>query len=368
MLVAAGCRPDPGTGQADHLIASRDLPRLERIEFELADADQPSTTRSVALTAGGQFVYFRDNEDAPLLVTLDSTGSVLARWGRTGEGPGELQGDEFLRSGDSRIFLFESEGRIAKVFEPTGKLVTERRNVPPGFASDLNGDSFDRWRGFRIRSRTDDRVLEDRPGSFDRVCIPSDCVRTLLSADDSIVRRVHGASPRSGAWPAVAAEPGRFVISDAFAYRLWMFTGDGTLEFSFGRDVPPRMATQLERDRLDSQIVAMLRAPRGPRGTVLGGRLADDPQRTLFRSEPLPHFPADGLAFDEHHRLWVIGTAEDSTFMDVFADSTFLGRVTEPCGTRRLASALRGHWLALACEVEDGPNPVELKLFRIREP
>lgn len=249
-VVAMGCGSAPE--ERENFPSSRDLPRLERVEFELPDVDQPITTRSIALTADGYFVYFRDNKDAPLLVTLDSNGNVISRWGRTGEGPGELQGDEFLHSGDAKILLLESEGRIAKVFDPGGRLVTERRNVPAGFASELNSDSVDIWRGFRVRSQTDDRVLEDRPGSFDRVCIMSNCVRTLLPADDSIVRRVHGASPRSGAWPAVAAEPGRFVVSDAFAYRLWMFTGDGTLDFSFGRDVLPRMATQAERDRLDS--------------------------------------------------------------------------------------------------------------------
>lgn len=348
--------------------ASHEMPRLESVHLEIAGDDQPATTRSVALTSDGHLVYFRDTRVAPLLVTVDSNGRVVSRWGRTGEGPGELHGDEFLHSGDSAIVLFESEGLIAKLFHADGELASERRNVPSGFASDLTGDSIDIWRGFRLRSQTDDRVVADRPGSLDRVCLKSGCQHTLLPADDSIVRRVQLASPRSGAWPAIAAEEGRFVVGDGFAYRLWVFADDGHLEYSFGRAVPPRMATQRERDRLDSQIVRMIRAPHGPRGTMSPGRLEDDPRRALFRDEPLPHFQAQGVAFDEHHRLWVIGTVADSTFFDVFSDSTYLGRTTEACGGRRLASALRGHWLALACEVEDGPNPVELKLFRIREP
>ena len=99
--------------------------------------------------------------------------------------------------------------------------------------------------------------------------------------------------------------------------------------------------------------------------------LPDDRGRldTLER-ESIRHFTRNPLHVDEFGRLWVVGVSRDSTSVDLFADTTFVGRAMLPCyasGVGIRVAFGRGGWMVLECEVEDGDWPTELQLCRIVE-
>ncbi|HET9064411.1 MAG TPA: hypothetical protein VFN22_01140 [Gemmatimonadales bacterium] len=60
--------------------------------------------------------------------------------------------------------------------------------------------------------------------------------------------------------------------------------------------------------------------------------------------------------------------ANDSTFLDVFADTTLLGRLMVDGRRTGTAGTVRGHWLALACGTGDLERPYRLQRYRIVEP
>jgi hypothetical protein len=102
-----------------------------------------------------------------------------------------------------------------------------------------------------------------------------------------------------------------------------------------------------------------------------GGRVAIGGLEERLDSLPkqvLPHFSRHGLGYDARGRLLVIGEATDSTFVDVFADTAFLGRQMLPCTGHYASVSLNGEWLALLCTTDaaEGP-PAELQLYRLED-
>jgi hypothetical protein len=71
---------------------------------------------------------------------------------------------------------------------------------------------------------------------------------------------------------------------------------------------------------------------RGPAGQRAPPVTAED--IAALAREPMPYFGKAPFFVDGMGRLWVFGTARDSTVADVFADSTYLGSVTFPCYNR----------------------------------
>jgi hypothetical protein len=149
-------------------------------------------------------------------------------------------------------------------------------------------------------------------------------------------------------------------------YRIAVYNAQGKLQFQFGRTVEP--------------------AHRGPRALALAvdayreaslitsrGSLQTLPPRAQARldtmaREVIPHFSRHGLHLDSTGRIWVVGTVGDSTFVDVFSDSVFLGRRVLPCFMPGRGIALTGQWLLLRCESYlDDTQPPSLQLYEIRE-
>lgn len=135
-----------------------------------------------------------------------------------------------------------------------------------------------------------------------------------------------------------------------------MFDDQGRLQYEFGRQISNRKPTNSELEA---------RAANWRRRIADGTNLDTIALMKRELQERLPHFGYTGLGFDGEHRLWVIGKIHDSTFVDTFADSNFLGRRMIDCILGR-ASAVRGQWLALTCLNDDDiERPVVIRLFRI---
>lgn len=334
------------------------LPALREVPLQLQDDQWPWQDRStMSVTLGGQLTFQQGEHGSGRYVTVDSTGAVLAQWGRGGEGPGESW-SEALVSADSEVVLIAFSPPAVLVYTVTGELVSDLRGQPvEGFPQALVGDSVDRSFGQRLVGST--RILEDLRGPIVRSCIKSDCQRELLPADDSILIEVHLATPRRGGlrWPPYAATAGRFVLGDGVGYRLWMFNDQGKVLYQFGRTIPPRTLTESELDKDRQNWVKRL---------AEGAPVDTSALKQRLLTEPLPHFGYYGIGFDGQRRLWVSGWAHDSTFLDVFADSVFLGRLMLDCRRERGGMAIRGAWLALMCTDDDNPErPYQPHLYRI---
>lgn len=128
---------------------------------------------------------------------------------------------------------------------------------------------------------------------------------------------------------------------------------------SLGRTIPPYRPSEAE---IESQLND-LRTFRGPDGRAMDPATIAAREREL-REIRLPFFsPVRGLAYDPAGRLWVVGSANDSVHIDVFADTTFLGRQSIPCGSFTGGWAMASERAAFVCA--DGDRPV-LRMFRVQ--
>lgn len=373
MLVAISLGACDSTPQAPPSDPSPNaaMPTLEEVQLAIPLSDQPlNRFLSLALTVNGTITYLPDRGRDPILTTIDSTGSVIARWGRRGEGPGELLGDELLLSGDSVVAAVGVEGERVRLYSPDGTLLAERSQPPRGMPTDLGGDRIPLWQSFRLGEGPRQPATVGRRGPFVAWCVRTSCEDTLLPASDTILGQLHAAATPMlhGPWPAFGVDGERFVVGNGYTYDLWIYGEGGSAgPRRFGRALPPRMATPAEIARAES---SWSKLERGGMPGPNGQRIRDnfDAERAFIRTVPHPHFQLGSIKFDGMHRMWIIGKSQDSTFLDVFADTTFLGRIMLPCRRFGRASSVRGHWLALGCEDEDEESPYVIKLFRIVEP
>lgn len=352
-----GCSPSNSPAER-HVSALTTMPAVREVVFRLPTKNAPvRDATTLAVTLMGTVSFPTGATAGSRFVTVDSTGRVIADWGRAGEGPGESW-TGYLVSADTMVVFVATSPPAIQAFTPAGVLLSDVRDQPvEGFPQVAVGDSIDRIFGQRLVGSSS--ILADVRGPAIRHCIFGNCERVLVADDDSILNDVRLATPRRDGlrWPPFAAERGRFVLGDGVGYRLWMFNSDGSYEFEFGRRVRPRELSaaelQVERERWERRLRD-------------GMNVDTQALKLQLVTETIPHFGYYSMGFDERHRLWVSGWAGDSTFLDVFADSSFLGRIMVPCSRQRGALGIRGHWLAMFCtDQDDIEQPFKLKLYRI---
>lgn len=344
------------------------FPRLEPVDLAIgADALPMRAIGTFALLRDGTMVYRTGANSPPLIVSVDTTGAVISSWGIRGEGPGELHGDEWLLADDTMVVVVGAEGGRVQRFTRNGRLVDARSNPPMGLPSPGARGHLLWWTSNSRGAGPRSDFRQGRMGELIEWCVPERCERTLLGSDHRFVRRVDSAAPPpgSGAWPAVVGDANSVWIADGYAYRIWRFDrSDPTYVAEFGREVPARMITAREMEALEANWRRMEQSGvPGPNGRLF--REDFTPERHFFRERARPHFQFNALAIDGRSRLWVIGRANDSTFLDVFADTIFLGRHMVPCKRTGYAAAVSGQWVALGCEDEEREAPYELRLYRI---
>lgn len=371
MLAFGGCRAVPPELPPESAVSPA-LPSLQEVQLTLATEDLSIRPHNLAVTALGTVSIWVRNEEPGQILTLDSSGVRLANWGRLGQGPGEVRSTDLLLSGDSVVVLAGISGEPVRVFTPTGTLIAQKARPPVGLPAAIASGRMVWWTARHFgRGPRDPSATVERDGPVLNWCVVGDCADEILGRDDSIVRIVNAnAPPREvGLWPALASRGDVIVVGDGYGYRLWkidLHHPDAVVQF--GRGLPPRMATDSQISAAESRWARLERGVPGPDGRLI--RENFDREREFIRTVPYPHFQYLGLGFDGHGRLWVIG--RDSTasmFLDVFADTTFLGRVDINCNRSSYAAAVRGRWFAAICVNEsEGDERFRVRLFRIVEP
>lgn len=361
LAIAWGCRASPLPTATRSGPSSDRLPRLtlHHVSRDI-DASPLSLDAGFRIGPQGIVVSQHDAGDGMLFSIIDSVGTIVARFGRIGDGPGELRGGGLTDVSDSTIIIDdESHSRLDR-FALDGRLRASVHTAQPLIA--------------RV-AVSDHEVLVLMPGK--EAGIPAlvsakdGSIRQLVPRADSFIRSSFPArtfingSVISSKLPALGRWPGGFIVADGWEYRLALYDWDGRLRRVLRRDLP--------RPTLSAARVAVLLSEELPFASRYGPLSGADTER--LRSEIAarrqPFFPHSRLALglDYQERIWVVGIEADSAFADIFGQNRFIGRIGLPCPGFTGGWSIHGSWLALACLPDDPAfdgNAV-FKVFRIAD-
>lgn len=363
MLGACGSPevPPPPIGPA-----GAGMPRFERRMLVIAEEDRPEERfMFFDVDAQGSVIYAASRVEAPLYRRVDSTGRPILAFGQTGEGPGETRMPVGLWYAGDTMRIHESGRGMLVELDREGRSLRDRRLPPGGITlSWVGSDSVDWWESLPLPSE----VIEARTVFRIPLGAPSER-RRLVGPEDAVLDSASTARGSNAvlSMPYVAATD-HFWIADGWNFTLRHFRADGSVLATIEHQVAPNTRGPRQLRLARELIERMPRFMRGPNGE----RIPLEDQRgrldTLDR-ERIDHFTRNPLHLDVHGRLWVIGLSHDSTSVDIFADTTWLGRTMLPCFASRVGTraALGPGWLLLECEIDDSDWPTELQLYRVIE-
>ncbi len=295
------------------------------------------------------------------LTLVDPSAGGLQFTGRTGAGPGELSNTWVIMSSDDGFDVYDMQLGAVVRYSDDGRLRGEFR-LPrtDGYVLAVAGDSADVM-SMRWDSQADSAPL------VTRYPLHGGTGRVLLWTTDSFVNRVMSKSGRSGTAGLVlpyARTEGAIVVVDPLEYVIHVYDETGRLKHQIRRDVEPRRRDGESLKRLQQEMREAIREAggRAGRGWQTAARLD-----TLER-EVLPQVLWPGIGFDRKGRLVVIGMVGDSTFVDFFSDSRFLGRRVLACRDPGRRVGVNGDWLTALCErPESIASPFQLQLYHLVE-
>ena len=162
--------------------------------------------------------------------------------------------------------------------------------------------------------------------------------------------------------PTVGVWQGGILIGNGRTYRIALYDWDGKLVRVLARDTTSSLPGSARVGKLVRQA-ASFRGPNGERPDPV--QLAQDQDKA--RTTPMRFFShLAPLQTDARGRIWVVGPDADSAYADVFTPTGFIGRLALGCGGFAGRWALKGEWLAMACDAdEDDTVDAVVKLFRI---
>lgn len=316
ILVAAQILSPPqvGLGQAR-------IPRLERVSIPLLDSIGPEKAdATVAISATGMIAFTGAFDDRDRILTLlDNSGRLVARFGASGSGPGELSVPLQLTFTTRELIAVELSSRRISRFGLDGSVRGTAAMTTPVFLAAGAGDSIDVYQ-FPTGSQP---ILD-----FKRISPLTMDGRVLLSGQSPLLRDLSNEGQQQGAAVAsiVYAVAGENVVAvNVATYRLVGFGSGSTVRFDI----------------------------RGKSNTPPG---------------ETPLLAIGGAQVDGRQRLWAIGADQTTgrSFADIYRGSQLLGRLDLPC---RGAVALSGAWLAILCPTPNSPNrDVALQIYRVVEP
>jgi hypothetical protein len=272
----------------------------------------------VAVSAAGLIAFTKGFDPQDRLITIaDTLGHVLYRFGKQGNGPGELGHGVFALSFyDSTIATFGISPPRFVLLRLDGREINTTRGVALGIPVAINGDSAD-----------------------------------FLNLP----------SPMSGSAPSTSI---RRMSLQTLASRILIDTADAAF-----RQIAIAPSDSVGQSHL------IVFATNGPSFAVANPRTQ---MVQVFGSDGAKHYalrdtgPILHMHLDVLERLWIVGrspSASDSgsTSLALFANGRQLATYSLRC-EHPYGSSLALPFLALLCEVQAGSDAeLELKLFRIHE-
>lgn len=363
MLCLLGCGPSPDAADSPTppaVLAA--MPVLEQRPFSLAEEDIANTHYfPAAVSARGEVAYRATDNEGPLFRIVDSTGRRLHAFGRSGNGPGEFRGALQMQVRGDSLYIWDNRRMTMLYYTMEGKAIGEVQAPILRIVAAWLGDSID--------------LLDTkRPGGREaadlaRFSITGGDGRTVIPATDSGLQAVTGAflARRIIATLPYAVGAERIYLADPYAYRIYSYDTSGRPLAAFGRALPPHHRGSRELAETREALIRAQQPTVGPNGKRMD---APDFRARLdtLAKETTAHFTRTPLHVDGRGRLWVIGTTNDSTTIDIFADTLFLGRKVLPCYLFRAGTpvSLAEGWLLLECKLPESSDlPSELQLYRI---
>lgn len=338
------------------------MPAIQRVNLSWPRDSQPFGPVRIAVSSAGTIAVLDPQGGPPFLTLHDSTGSFVARTGSAGEGPGELTGmGQLLSYGGEFVVLDDGRAAVVRYSARDGKPIGEDPLRVPGFALSIVDDSIDMFDAeFAFRQAA--------PG-IARYAISGGGSRTVVSDSDPLFRQALGlplTSRKPVPPPGWFSDSSTIIWGDGWRYELAIVSREGADTVRLSRRLEPNFRGPLGSRMMRAAIEDMPQAMRGPKGQAI--QLPDVAARldTLER-EVVPYFGASGIGKDAAGRIVVAGVAGDSSFIDVFAGTKFLGRSTVDCFTPVWISVNRG-WVAMQCRDRDEDDRTyTIQLYRIRE-
>ena len=333
--------------------AAAQAPRLTPLtRFGCESCEGPLLfTRIQALTIAPDRRVVVIDRSEPNVRVFDASGRVERAFGRTGQGPAELQTPMSVSvAPDGSVEVVDMTRRRLIRFGSRGE---DRGAVALGGFANIG--AFAPRGGHALVAITAPgspvlellRVTGDKP------------VRVLQVGDKDFPERPSG---NIEALSVAVSPDGSFVIGDgAGAYVIRRYRADGTPNGEFRRAIPKVRRTaeeiRVETERRAARIGAMQR-----RGSVSPGSMRL-PQLPPERD----YFEAGALRFDDRGRLWVLVErgAAGHTVLDVFDPAgRYLGEVDVPAEFREYALGAG----LLAAVVPDDLGVERVQLWTITEP
>ncbi len=365
VLLAVGALACRGASPAPDLaVPPLGMPTLQRRVLAIADSELPDDQYGpMGVNERGQIIYANSGAHAPIFRVIDSNGHRLFAFGREGDGPGEFRSAGNVQVRGDSVRIFDDQRMMMLHYLLNGKSDRDIRSLMLDIPLEWVGDSVDHWvpPGF---TRTERSVIR-------RTLVGDSAGRVLIPESDPGFKAVLASPPNGKRLMRIsyAATPTRTYIADAWHYRIYSYDRSGRLIASFGRTLPPHHRGPRELATERAGLIELGKPMQRPDGKMTPGPDQRARLDTLAR-EVTAHFNQVPLHVDALGRLWVIGTANDATTVDVFSDTTFIGRTVLPCYLTMsgFPVALAGHWLLLECQLPEAADRAsELQLYRIVE-
>ena len=315
------------------------LERVWRIDGS-APARELLTPTSAAISATTGRIAISDLRLKEVVV-IGMDGQWLGRWGRTGQGPGELMAP-FATAWrpDGTLIVYDPARSTLVVFDSTGSTLNDEP-VEPAFTAALRGGARS------IRLTASGLMLAEPGASFAgdgptrthaivRGGVPGEPIDTVVRSDVPVVV-VRGAGPLSlPGWQvplgAILGDSILAVAGDRPEYMIRVFR-QGRLSHVICRDVDPLPMTDEEIEPhepdVPDAVTAAMADAETPSTPARIGRLSIDTERRLWVQRDRPRV-LSGLDF-------VLG--RPGALLDVFAaDGSYLGEVQLPPGVRFLGA------------------------------
>jgi hypothetical protein len=330
--------------------ASTAMPALLETPMPAGQGDAWSEYSAVVVGDRGE-VMMSDPETRSGSVVVVGSGE-LRRYGRPGDGPGEMRMAHPLLVNDTAIVVFDIATQRILVFDRTsGDIAREMRpTLPVQPIVRGNGNTL-------IATRRDDgvespAVIDLASGRASSLLSRTDAYRAELFARDEELTGTTVNIPVVGRWAGGA------VLANGLTYRLGLYSRDGTLRHRIDRNFPPRKLTEFEIERQVGQLAQSPIAGNSPRLNRIREQLAEEPTRWFTHLSP----PRD----DGRGRLWVVVSHGDSTTADVYSGAELLGTSRLDCPGFAGRWDVSGEWLVLLCTARDPDSIYDAEIRRWR--
>ncbi len=340
------------------LAQSTTLPRLvPAFTTHQIDASPVNRLTPIAVGPQGNLLFVTNTSPTDRLLMLDSTGKPIARFGRTGGGPGEVTNPQPIAITNNAIRVWDMGNQRLSEWTFGGKLIRENLLGNDANVFDVIG--------------TEALVSRYGPAGFKPFMVNpvTGMARELLAANDSFYKARFDTTlaPRQGFAPITGTWDGGFLVGDAARYRVGLYTWQGTLVRALARDLPPIHASLARTDDFIAEMVR--RSGRGGGGGAVPAAMMTKMREQAAQAEMPQITPGSPPRADAQKRIWIIGMEGDSAFADLFTSTRFIGRLHLPCRFFNGFWSVSGTWLALACVPDDPDAALDavVKLFRIVE-